>query len=93
MNPAGHPLEAKPGRELAHRPSALGRHVSKRQSRPWHVYALAAVAAVVVAALAAAEIGPPASSARTATQIGTADKGIVQSTVSGSGNVEASTST
>jgi membrane fusion protein, macrolide-specific efflux system len=62
--------------------------MSRRQNRRWHVYVLA-VAAVVIAVLAVAQIGPPASSARTSTQIATAEKGIVQSTVSGSGNVQA----
>jgi len=58
--------------------------------RPWQMYLLAAVG-VVLAVLAVAEIGPPTSSARTATQIVTAEQGVVQSTVTGSGNVEAGT--
>src|SRR6201996_1078980 len=58
------------------------------RSRPWYLYALAVVAATLVA-LAVTEIGPPASAARTSTQIVTAAKGVVQSTVSGTGNVEA----
>jgi len=37
------------------------------------------------------QIGPPTSSARTSQQVVTAQKGVVQSTVSGSGNVEAGT--
>ncbi|MEA2160052.1 MAG: HlyD family secretion protein, partial [Solirubrobacteraceae bacterium] len=64
--------------------------MSKRQNRTWYAYVLA-VAAVALAVLAIAQIGPPASSARTSTQIVTAEKGIVQSTVSGSGNVQAGT--
>ena len=52
---------------------------------------LLAVPAVLVAVLAIGEIGPPSSSARTSTEVMTAEKGIVQSTVTGSGNVEAGT--
>jgi macrolide-specific efflux system membrane fusion protein len=55
------------------------------KNRTWYLYALA-VTAVTLAALAVAQIGPPTSSARTSTQIVTAQNGIVQSTVSG--NVE-----
>jgi hypothetical protein len=62
--------------------------MSKRQNRPWYLYVFALVA-VVIAVLAVAQIGPPTSSARTSTQIVTAGTGVVQSTVSGSGNVEA----
>jgi len=58
--------------------------------RPWHLYLFVAVA-VVLAALAVTEIGPPTSSARTSTQIITAEQGVVQSTVTGSGNIEAGT--
>jgi len=50
---------------------------------------LSGAAAIVVIVLAIAEIGPPSSSARTSTQIVTAEKGVVQSTVSGTGNVQA----
>jgi multidrug efflux pump subunit AcrA (membrane-fusion protein) len=64
--------------------------MTDRRRRPWHLYALA-LATALVAALAIAEIGPPTSSARTSTQVVTAEKGIVQSTVSGSGNVQAGT--
>ncbi len=62
----------------------------KRASRPWHLYGLAVVA-VAVAVLAIVEIGPPTSSARTAKEIVTAENGVVQSTVTGSGNVQAGT--
>jgi multidrug efflux pump subunit AcrA (membrane-fusion protein) len=62
--------------------------MSKPKSRPWHLYMLA-VAAVAIAVLAVAQIGAPSSSARTSTQIVTAQNGIVQSTVSGTGNVQA----
>ena len=54
----------------------------------WPFFVLGAVAIAVIV-LAIEEIGPPSSSARTSTQIVTAQKGVVQSTVSGSGNVEA----
>ena len=58
--------------------------------RPWHLYALALVA-VAVAVLAVLEIGPPPSSARTSREIVTAQQGVIQSTVTGTGNVEAGT--
>jgi multidrug efflux pump subunit AcrA (membrane-fusion protein) len=64
--------------------------MAERRRRPWHVYLLLGVA-VVLAVLAVAEIGPPTSSARTSTQIVTAEQGVVQSTVTGSGNIEAGT--
>jgi multidrug efflux pump subunit AcrA (membrane-fusion protein) len=54
----------------------------------WPLFVLGAVAIGVIV-LAIEEIGPPSSSARTSTQIVTAQKGVVQSTVSGTGNVEA----
>jgi multidrug efflux pump subunit AcrA (membrane-fusion protein) len=62
----------------------------ERGSRPWHLYLLALVA-VAAAALAIVEIGPPSSSARTAREIVSAQDGVVQSTVTGSGNVEPGT--
>jgi hypothetical protein len=55
-----------------------------RLTRPWHLYLLT-VLGVVLLVLALTEIGPPASSARTSTQIVTAQNGVVQSTVTGSG--------
>ena len=58
--------------------------------RPWYLYLLGAVVAAL-AVLSVAEIGPPSSSARTSTQIVTAQQGVVQSTVTGSGNVQAGT--
>jgi multidrug efflux pump subunit AcrA (membrane-fusion protein) len=64
--------------------------MAEPRRRPWYLYLLAGVV-VVLAVLAVAEIGPPTSSARTSTQIVTAEKGVVQSTVTGSGNVEAGT--
>jgi len=63
---------------------------SRHPPRPWHAYVLAVVAIVIVV-LAVTEIGPPTSSARTSTQIVTAEDGVVQSTVTGSGNIEAGT--
>ena len=61
-----------------------------RASRPWLLYALG-VAAVVVAVLAVSEIGVPTSSARTSKEIVSAEQGVVQSTVTGSGNIAAGT--
>ena len=61
-----------------------------RPSRPWILYALGVVA-VVVAVLAVTEIGAPTSSARTSKEIVTAEQGVVQSTVTGSGNIAAGT--
>ena len=63
---------------------------SRHPPRSWHVYVLA-VLAIVIVILAVAEIGPPTSSARTSTEIVTAEDGVVQSTVTGSGNIEAGT--
>ena len=57
---------------------------------PGSSYALALVA-VAVAVLAITEIGPPTSSARTSREIVTAEQGVVQSTVTGSGNIAAGT--
>ncbi|MFZ0383302.1 MAG: HlyD family efflux transporter periplasmic adaptor subunit, partial [Solirubrobacteraceae bacterium] len=54
------------------------------------LYALAVVA-IVVAVLAITEIGPPTSSARTSKEIVTAEQGVVQSSVSGTGNIAAGT--
>src|ERR1700759_4890728 len=77
-----------------HRPSrpALSTRclMAESRRRPWHLYALLAVAVVVIV-LAVSEIGPPASSARTSTEIVTAQQGGIQSTVTGSGNVEPGT--
>jgi multidrug efflux pump subunit AcrA (membrane-fusion protein) len=56
----------------------------------WPVLALGLVlAAIIVAALL--EIGPPTSSARTSKELVTAADGLVQSTVTGTGNVEPAT--
>jgi multidrug efflux pump subunit AcrA (membrane-fusion protein) len=64
--------------------------MTKVNGRPWHLYMLGTVAITLIV-IAITEIGPPSSSARTSTEIVTAQKGVVQSTVSGSGNVEAGT--
>ncbi len=61
-----------------------------RPSRHWFLYALAAVAVAVIV-LAVTEIGAPTSSARTSREIVTAGQGVVQSTVTGSGNIAAGT--
>ncbi len=62
--------------------------MNENSRRPWPTYllGLAAVGAVVAAYLV---VGPPAQSTATATRIVTAQSGVVASTVSGSGNVEA----
>ena len=57
---------------------------------PWHILAMVAVfAAVVVAAVL--ELGTPTASTRTSTEIVTAANGVVQSTVTGTGNLEPGT--
>lgn len=62
--------------------------MNERSGRPWPVYllGLAAVGAIVAAVLV---VGPPSQSTASTTRIVTAQRGVVQSTVSGSGNVEA----
>jgi multidrug efflux pump subunit AcrA (membrane-fusion protein) len=55
--------------------------------RPWFVILLAAVAAAVII-IGITEIGTPTSSARTSKETVTAENGVVQNTVAGSGNVE-----
>jgi macrolide-specific efflux system membrane fusion protein len=62
-----------------------------RRLRQWHLYILAALG-VALLVLAVTQIGAPASSARTSTQIVSAQTGVVQSTVTGSGNIQAGTS-
>jgi multidrug efflux pump subunit AcrA (membrane-fusion protein) len=61
-----------------------------RRSRPWLLYLLGVVA-IAVAALAVSQIGPPTSSARTSRETVTAEQGVVQSSVTGSGNISAGT--
>jgi membrane fusion protein, macrolide-specific efflux system len=75
---------APPGPPVA---AAARGTAAKPPRRPWHLYLLLAVA-VVLAVLGVAEIGPPTSSARTSTQIVTAEQGVVESTVTGTGNIE-----
>ena len=70
----------------SHRP----RLVSARGNSPWHLF-LTAGLAVAVFALAWSEVGAPASSSRVSRQVVLAQRGVVQSTVSGTGNVEAGT--
>ena len=61
---------------------------SRAARRHWAVYLLAAacVAALVAAVLV---VGPPSATSRTSEQIVTVARGVVQSTVSGTGTVEA----
>ena len=61
-----------------------------RKRWPWHMYLLAVVAIAIVV-VAILEIGPPTSSARTSKEVVTAENGVVQSTVTGTGNVAAGT--
>jgi multidrug efflux pump subunit AcrA (membrane-fusion protein) len=57
---------------------------------PWHILGLVAVfAAAVVAAVV--ELGPPTQTTRTSTEVVTATRGVVQSTVTGTGNLEPGT--
>jgi macrolide-specific efflux system membrane fusion protein len=83
---------SRPAPSLEQPAQPEGAAITPPRRRPWHLFLLAAVG-VVLAVLAFAEIGPPASSARTSTQIVTAEQGVVQSTVTGSGNVAAGTET
>ena len=59
---------------------------SRRSVRPWYIILLAGVAAAVIA-IGITELGTPTSSARTSKETVTAANGVVQTTVSGSGNV------
>lgn len=62
--------------------------MNERHGRPWPSYllGLAAIGAIVAAYLV---VGPPSETTASETRIVTAQRGVVQSTVSGSGNVEA----
>ena len=68
----------------------LDLEMTVRRRGPWHLVALALVAIAIVVA-GVLELGPPSSSARTSRELVTAQKGVVQSTVTGSGNVEPGT--
>jgi multidrug efflux pump subunit AcrA (membrane-fusion protein) len=57
---------------------------------PWHILGMVAVLAAAVLA-AVLELGPPTQSTRTSTEVVTAASGIVQSTVTGTGNLEPGT--
>ena len=69
-----------PTRAPRTRPGTLGRRPA------WYLIALAAVG-VGAAVLGILQIGSPTSSARTAKEIVTAERGVAQSTVTGSGDV------
>ncbi len=62
--------------------------MNERHGRPWPTYllGLAAIGAILAAVLV---VGPPSQSSASVTRTVTAQQGVVQSTVSGSGNVEA----
>jgi macrolide-specific efflux system membrane fusion protein len=64
--------------------------ITDRQTQTWHLYLLAALG-VALLVLSLTELGAPASTARTSTQIVTAQNGVVQATVTGSGNIQAGT--
>jgi multidrug efflux pump subunit AcrA (membrane-fusion protein) len=66
----------------------MTRRRTTRSTRPWYLYLLAAVAAAAIV-LGVSSLGAPAtSSARTSKEVVAAADGVVQNTVSGSGNVE-----
>lgn len=65
----------------------MTRRRGRRSARPWYLY-LFGLVAIVMIALGVSEVGAPTSSARTSTQVVTAEDGVVQATVSGTGNVE-----
>ncbi|MGC9220787.1 MAG: HlyD family efflux transporter periplasmic adaptor subunit [Solirubrobacteraceae bacterium] len=60
---------------------------ARRSVRPWYIVLLSAVAAAVIVA-GITQIGTATSTARTSTETVAAANGVVQATVSGSGNVE-----
>src|ERR1700679_1469629 len=73
-------------RRLPTRAAPPQRGVPRRRPA-WYLVVLAAIA-VAAAVLGILQIGSPTSSARTAKEIVTAERGVVQSTVTGSGDVE-----
>ena len=69
-------------------------HARQQRRARWHkkrALAIVAASAIAIVVVAILEIGPPTSSARTSREIVTAENGVVQSTVTGTGNVEAGT--
>jgi len=66
----------------------MTRRRTTRSTRPWYLYLLAAIATAAIV-LGVSSLGAPAtSSARTSKEVVAAADGVVQNTVSGSGNVE-----
>jgi membrane fusion protein, macrolide-specific efflux system len=66
----------------------MTRRRTTRSTRPWYLYLLAAVATAAIV-LGVSSLGAPATSAaRTSKEVVAAADGVVQNTVSGSGNVE-----
>ncbi len=66
----------------------MTRRRTTRSKRPWYLYLLAAIATAAIV-LGVSSLGAPAtSSARTSKEVVAAADGVVQNTVSGSGNVE-----
>jgi macrolide-specific efflux system membrane fusion protein len=66
------------------------RHVPARTTRPWPTYLLGALCVVAIAA-AVLVVGPAAGSTASTGRTLTVGEGVVQSTVSGSGNIQAAT--
>lgn len=66
------------------------RHVPARSTRPWPTYLLGALCVGAIAA-AVLVVGPASGSTATTGRIITVGEGVVQSTASGSGNVQAAT--
>jgi multidrug efflux pump subunit AcrA (membrane-fusion protein) len=62
--------------------------MTERTGASWHVYALGALCAGAIVA-AVLVVGPASSSQATVTRTATVARGVVQSTVSGSGNLQA----
>lgn len=65
----------------------MNRRRMTRSARPWYLYVLGAIVVAIVV-LGVTELGTPSSSARTSKEVVAAEDGVVQNTVSGSGNVE-----
>jgi macrolide-specific efflux system membrane fusion protein len=65
----------------------MTRHRTTLSTRPWYLYVLAAIAIAAIV-LGVNNLGTTTSSARTSKQVVAAADGVVQNTVSGTGNVE-----
>jgi multidrug efflux pump subunit AcrA (membrane-fusion protein) len=85
----GHAIIDPPIADRPATPERPQQPMTKRTTRPWFSYLLgvACVGAIVAAFLV---VGPASESQSTVTRTATAARGVVQSTVSGSGNLQAS---